>query len=206
MGGFARYAASRHGARVVAYNISQEQVAFARERCAGLEVEIRLSDYRDAQGEYDKVASIGMCEHVGPRNYRTLMETAHRSLVPGGLFLLHTIGGNREVHDIDPWLDRHIFPGAVLPSPKGLATAFDGLFVLEDWHNLGTDYDRTLMAWNARFEAAWPGFRERYGEGFRRMWRYYLLMCAGSFRSRMNQRWQLTLAKDGVRGGWGSVR
>lgn len=205
-GGFARWAASRRGADVVAYNISTEQVSWARERGEGLPVDIRLADYRDAEGEFDKVVSIGMCEHVGPKNYRTLMETAHRCLKPGGLFLLHTIGGNREVPSIDAWIDAHIFPGAVLPSPMGLARAFDGLFVLEDWHNFGPDYDRTLMAWHERFEAAWPRFESRYGEAFRRMWRYYLLMCAGTFRSRKNQLWQLVLSKGGAPGGWTTAR
>jgi len=205
-GGFARWAASRHGAEVVAYNISTEQVEWARRKTAGLPVEIRLSDYRDAVGEYDKVVSIGMCEHVGPKNYRNLMETVHRCLKPGGMFLLHTIGGNRDVPNNDAWIDAHIFPGAVLPSPTGLAKAFDGLFVLEDWHNFGSDYDKTLMAWFERFEAAWPTFESAYGEPFRRMWRYYLLMCAGTFRSRKNQLWQLVLSKGGVPGGWTTVR
>lgn len=205
-GGFARWAATKRGAEVVAYNISTEQVAWARERCAGLPVDIRLSDYRDAEGEFDKVVSIGMCEHVGPKNYRTLMETAHRCLKPGGLFLLHTIGGNREVPSNDAWIDAHIFPGAVLPSPTGLSRAYDGLFVLEDWHNIGPDYDRTLMAWYERFEAAWPRFEAQYGEPFHRMWRYYLLMCVGSFRSRKNQLWQLLLSKGGIPGGWPTVR
>lgn len=205
-GGFARWAATHRGAEVVAYNISTEQVAWAKESCKGLAVEIRLSDYRDAEGEFDKVVSIGMCEHVGPKNYRTLMETAHRCLKPGGLFLLHTIGGNREVPNIDAWIDAHIFPGAVLPSPAGLSRAFDGLFILEDWHNFGPDYDRTLMAWHERFEAAWPRFEKEYGEPFHRMWRYYLLMCAGTFRSRKNQLWQLLLSKGGVPGGWSTVR
>lgn len=205
-GGFARWAASRHGAEVVAYNISTEQVEWARRKCEGLAVDIRLSDYRDAVGEFDKVVSIGMCEHVGPKNYRELMETAHRCLKQGGSFLLHTIGGNREVPTNDAWLDAHIFPGAVIPSAVGLAKSFDGLFVLEDWHNFGPDYDRTLMAWFEKFEAAWPRFEATYGEPFRRMWRYYLLMCAGSFRARKNQLWQIVLSKGGVPGGWKAVR
>ena len=205
-GGFAHFAASRYGAHVTAYNISTEQVAWAREKCADLPVEIRLSDYRDAEGEYDKAVSIGMCEHVGPKNYRTLMETVHRCLRPGGLFLLHTIGNNAEVPNNDAWLDTHIFPGAVLPSALGLSRAFNGLFVLEDWHNFGTDYDRTLLAWNERFEAAWPRFEAAYGERFRRMWRYYLLMCAGTFRARKAQLWQVALSKGGLAGGWRSVR
>jgi len=205
-GGFAKFASSRYGAHVVGYNISKEQVAFARQRCEGLPVEIRLSDYRDAQGEYDKVVSIGMCEHVGPKNYRAFLQLAHDRLVEGGVFLLHTIAGNRQVASMDAWLDRYIFPGAVLPSPANLAKAVDGLFVLEDWHNFGPDYDRTLVEWRKRFEASWPAFEEKYGERFRRMWIYYLALCAGSFRSRYNQLFQLTLSKGGVPGGWKPAR
>lgn len=205
-GGFARYAASRHGVEVVGYNISTEQVAYARAKSAGLPVEIRLADYRDAQGSYDHVVSIGMCEHVGPKNYRGLMEVVHRCLKPGGMFLLHTIGNNVEVPDIDPWIDAHIFPGAVLPSAVGLSRAFNGLFVLEDWHSFGPDYDKTLMAWHERFEASWERFEPVYGPAFRRKWRYYLLMCAGTFRARKTQLWQLVLSKGGVPGGWRTVR
>jgi cyclopropane-fatty-acyl-phospholipid synthase len=205
-GGFARYAASRHGAVVTAYNISTEQVAFARERCQGLPVEIRLSDYRDATGEFDKVVSIGMCEHVGPKNYRAFLQLAHDRLVEGGIFLLHSIAGNKVEVGMDAWLDKYIFPGAVLPSPGNLGKALDGLFVLEDWHNFGVDYDRTLVAWRERFEASWPRFREQYGDRFHRMWIYYLACCAGTFRSRYNQLFQLTLSKGGVPGGWRPVR
>lgn len=205
-GGFARFAASRYGVEVTAYNISTEQVAWAREKSQGLPVDIRLADYRDAQGTFDKVVSIGMCEHVGPKNYRTLMETVHRRLKPGGMFVLHTIGNNNEVPDIDPWIDAHIFPGAVLPSAVGLSRAFNGLFVLEDWHSFGPDYDKTLMAWHERFEASWERFEASYGPSFRRKWRYYLLMCAGTFRARKTQLWQLVLSKGGVPGGWKTVR
>lgn len=205
-GGFARYASTHHGVHVTACNISTEQVAWARQACAGLPVDILLSDYRDVVGEFDKVVSIGMCEHVGPKNYGVLMETASARLKHGGLFLLHTIGGSREYANNDPWLDAHIFPGAVLPSPVGLARAFDGIFVLEDWHSFGVDYDRTLMAWHERFEAAWPRFEAAYGEQFRRMWRYYLLMCAGAFRARKTQLWQIVLSKGGTPGGWTTVR
>ena len=146
-GGFAQYAATKYGCSVVAYNISSEQVAYARRWCAGLPVEVIQGDYREATGEFDKVAAIGLCEHVGYKNYRTLMETVHRTLKPRGLFLLHTIGNNASVTTSDPWFDKYIFPGGMLPSVAQLSAAMDGLFVMEDWHNFGPDYDRTLMAW-----------------------------------------------------------
>ena len=205
-GGFARFAASRYGVEVVAYNISVEQVAWAREKCAGLPVDIRLSDYRDATGEFDKAVSIGMCEHVGWRNLKPFCKLVHDRLKPDGVFLLHTIGGFEISRELDAWMDRYIFPGAFMPSPVQIAGAFDKHFILEDWHNFGVDYDRTLMAWNENFEAAWPRFSEKYGDRFHRMWRYYLLSCAGTFRSRYNQLFQLVLSKRGIRGGWKTTR
>lgn len=205
-GGFARYAAERYGVEVTAYNISAQQVQWAREKCAGLPIEFRLQDYREAAGQYDKVAAIGLCEHVGYKNYRSFLELVRRCLKPGGVFLLHTIGRNRSVHHTDPWIERYIFPGGMLPSVAQLGEAMDDLFVLEDWHSFGADYDRTLMAWNSNFAEAWPRFREEYGDRFSRMWRYYLLSCAGAFRSRQNQLWQVVLARDGIRGGWKEVR
>lgn len=205
-GGFARFAARHYGAEVEAYNISTEQVAWAREHSQGLPITYHLRDYREASGIFDKVVSIGMCEHVGPRNLSTFFTLAHACLRPGGLFLMHSIGSTRSIAGIDSWIDRYVFPGAHLPSPGELGQAMEGLFVLEDWHNFGADYDRTLMDWQKNFETAWPRFAPVYGERFYRMWRYYLLSCAGSFRSRYNQLYQLVLSKGGERGGWKAVR
>ncbi|MEQ1796080.1 MAG: cyclopropane fatty acyl phospholipid synthase [Nitrospira sp.] len=205
-GGFAQYAAATYGCSVVAYNISEQQVAYARRWCAGLPVEIRLSDYRDANGEFDKVAAIGICEHVGFKNYRTLMEVAHRTVKPHGLFLLHSIGNNASTTTGDPWFDKYIFPGGMLPSVAQLSTAMEGLFVLEDWHNFGTDYDRTLLAWMEnvnRHQAQWAS---TFDERFFRMWRYYLLSLAGAFRARTIHLWQIVLSKHGLLGGYESVR
>jgi cyclopropane-fatty-acyl-phospholipid synthase len=102
----------------------------------------------------------------------------------------------------DPWIDRYVFPGAVLPSAAQVSSALEGRFVLEDWHNFGADYDRTLMAWHERLDAAWPSLAGQYPDRFRRLWRYYLLTCAGSFRARRNQLWQLVLSPTGVVGGY----
>ena len=154
------------------------------------------------QGRFDRVVSIGMFEHVGPRNHRCCLQMVERNLEPDGLFLLHTIGSLRSTQGMDRWLDRYIFPNAVIPSARQIQQAAEGLFVLEDWHNFGADYDKTLMAWHANFESAWPALRERYGERFRRMWRYYLLTCAASFRVRRNQLWQIVFSKRGVPDGY----
>ncbi len=205
-GGFARYAAEHYGVHVTACNISRPQIEWARAKCEGLPVEFRLQDYREATGLFDKAAAIGLCEHVGYKNYRGFFELVLRCLRQGGIFLLHTIGRNSSATHCDPWMDRYIFPGGMLPSAAQLGKAMENLFVIEDWHSFGPDYDRTLMAWHANFEKAWPRFSTEYGERFHRMWRYYLLSCAGAFRSRQNQVWQLVLSKGGIRGGWKGVR
>lgn len=205
-GGLAKFAAERYEVEVTAVNISQQQVNYARESCKGLPVTIHQLDYRDTQGVYDKVASIGLCEHIGYKNYRRLMNIAAARLKPGGLFLLHTIGRNISTNRTDLWIGKYIFPNGMLPSARQLTTAFEGVFVLEDWHSFGPDYDATLMAWYANFERNWPRFRDRYGEQFYRMWRYYLLSCAGAFRARKIQLWQLILSPNGVAGGYKSIR
>lgn len=205
-GGFAQYAAANYGCSVVAYNISEQQVAFARRRCAELPVEIRLSDYRHASGEFDKVAAIGICEHVGFKNYRTLMEVAHRTVKPHGLFLLHSIGNNISATTGDPWFDKYIFPGGMLPSVAQLSAAMEGLFILEDWHNFGTDYDRTLLAWQENVDRQRDQLPPSFDERFTRMWRYYLLSLAGAFRARTIHLWQIVMSKRGLLGGYESVR
>jgi len=205
-GSFARYAAERYGASVVGITVSQEQAVLARECSKGLPIEIRVQDYRDVHEEFDHIVSLGMFEHVGPKNYRDYFAMAHRCLKRDGLFLLHTIGDIVSRTTSDPWINTYIFPGGVIPSVAQIGRAIEGLFVAEDWHNFGSDYDRTLLAWFANFDAAWPTLREKYGERFYRMWKYYLLSCAGAFRSRTIQLWQIVLSKDGVPSGYVSVR
>jgi cyclopropane-fatty-acyl-phospholipid synthase len=205
-GGLARHAAEHHGVTVTGITVSREQKALAEERCRGLPVQVLLQDYRDLQGRFDRIVSVGMFEHVGPRNYPAYFETAHRLLQPQGLFLLHSIGLDRRSARTDPWIEKYIFPGGKLPAAREVAEGFEPWFVLEDWHNFGADYDRTLMSWNERFEAAWPELATRYDERFRRMWRYYLLSCAGFFRSRQGQLWQLVLSRRERREVYRSVR
>ncbi len=201
-GGLARYAAEAYGAAVTGITVSERQVEAARTACAGLPVDIRLQDYREVHGPYDRVVSVGMFEHVGVQNYRTYLETVHRCLPEGGLFVLQCIAGNLSVRNVDPWVRTHIFPNSMLPSARQIAEAAEGLFVLEDWQSLGPHYDRTLMAWYANFVAAWERLRPAYGGRFFRMWQYYLLMSAGAFRARSNQLWQIVFSKGGIRGGW----
>ena len=197
--GFAAYAAEHHGVEVVGLTVSNEQVRYAKERYPHLPIDIRLDDYRNATGSYDAVVSIGLMEHVGPKNYRAYMELADRCLAPGGIAFVHTIGGNRSSTQIDPWFDRYIFPNAALPSLAQLVTAMEGIFVVEDVHNIGEDYDPTLMAWYQRFHDAWPELRARYDERFYRMWKFYLLASAGSFRARAQQLFQIVMTRAGTR-------
>ena len=204
-GGFAKYAAERYGVSVVGITLSKEQLEYAKEFTKGLDVELCLQDYRDLDGTFDKILSCGMFEHVGVKNYRKYFEVANRCLKDDGLFLLHTIGNNCSVRAANPWIDKYIFPGGMLPSVAQIGEAVEGLFVMEDWHNFGAYYDKTLMAWFRNFDSAWPKLREDYDERFYRMWKYYLLSCAGAFRARHMELWQIVLSKNGVPGGYRSV-
>ncbi len=196
-GSFAKYAAEKYGAEVLGVTVSKEQVALGMEMSRGLPVELRLQDYREVEGQYDRVISIGVMEHVGVKNYRTYMEVVDRTLKPGGIGFFHTIGDNVSETGTNAWTNKYIFPNGMLPSIAQLAKAMEGLFVMEDWHNFGPYYDPTLMAWHANFEAAWPELKDQYDETFYRMWRYYLLSSAGGFRSRSSQLWQVVFTRIG---------
>ncbi|MBB3188858.1 cyclopropane fatty acyl phospholipid synthase [Halomonas cerina] len=194
-GSLAEHAARHHDVEVTGITISKEQAALARERCADLPVEILLQDYRDLGGTFDRIVSIGMFEHVGHRNYATYFETVERLLPDDGLFLLHTIGSNNSEISIDPWINRYIFPNGVLPSAMHIARASEGHLLMEDWQNFGADYDHTLMAWLRNFDTHWPEIAHRYNERTRRMFRYYLSVCAGAFRARNLQLWQVAFSR-----------
>ncbi len=200
------HAARHHGVDCVGLTISRGQALLGNAKAQGWPVRFELADYRqfnpDGHQRFDRIASVGMFEHVGHKNYRDFFEMARRSLHDDGLFLLHTIGKNRAGASIDPWIEKYIFPNGALPSASEIAYYSEEDFVMEDWHNFGEDYDKTLMAWHARFEAAWPSLQERYGERFYRMWRYYLLCCAGTFRARDNQLWQIVLSPGGRAAGY----
>lgn len=199
-GSFAKYAAENYGVEVVGITISAPQKEFAEERCKGLPIQIKLVDYRDLPTEkFDRVASIGMFEHVGYKNYSTFMEVVNRNLADDGIFLLHTIGGNASYISGNQWMNKYIFPNGMLPSVEQVGAAIEKFFVMEDWHNFGRDYDKTLLAWHKNFNEQWPILKEKYGDRFYRMWNYYLLSCAGTFRSRKAQLWQIVLTKTGFR-------
>ena len=205
-GGIAKFAAERYGVEVVGNTVSNEQASHAKDSCKNLPVDIRMQDYRDLKGSYDRILSVGMYEHVGYKNYRSYMKVVKRCLKPDGLFLLHTIGRNSPTKNGDPWMERYIFPNSMLPSPSQTSRAYEGLFVLEDWHNFSADYDKTLMQWVDNFRKHWDTLKNKYDERFYRMWIYYLMASAGSFRSRQNQVWEIVLSPKGVHGGYQSQR
>jgi len=206
-GSFAGFAAQRYGVEVVGVTVSREQVELGRRLCEGLPVDLRLQDYRDVEGVYDRVVSLGMFEHVGAGNYKTFMDVVRRSLAHDGVFLLHTIGTNTAKTAVDPWTDKYIFPGGMLPTASQISAAVEGRLVIEDWHNFGLDYDPTLMAWMANVDAHKQSLAAAgYDERFYRMWRFFLLSSAGGFRARRNHLWQIVLTHPGVTRAYRSVR
>jgi len=207
-GGFAKFASKHYKCHVTGITISDEQFKYAKKYCRGLPIKIMKLDYRDLKGKYDKILICGMIEHVGYKNYRTVMEIVNKTLKENGLFLLHTIGGNKSSTTTDPWMEKYIFPNGMLPSIKQIGKSIEGLFVMEDWHNFGADYDKTLMAWFKNFNRNWPNLKKtgKYDDRFYRMWKYYLLSIAGNFRTRYNQLWQIVLSKKGVPKGYNSIR
>jgi cyclopropane-fatty-acyl-phospholipid synthase len=211
-GGFAKFVAERYGCTVTGISISEEQIVYAIDYCKGLPINIVNCDYRDLSeeftGVFDKVLIRGMIEHVGYKNYRTLMGTVHRCLndKPESLFLLDTLGGNATRKVCDRWITRYIFPGGMTPSIEMLGKGMGDLFVMEDWHNFSVSYDKTLIAWFENFDRNWGKIKAKFDNRFYRMFKYYLLSCAGAFRARNLQQWQIVLSKHGVPGGYTSIR
>ena len=200
-GGLAAYMAKEYGVSVVGVTISKEQQQLAQKRCEGLPVQIMLQDYRDLNEEFDRIVSVGMFEHVGPKNYRTYFNVVNRCLKKDGLFLLHCIGSNTSGVKADAWISKYFFPNGCLPSIRQIADEAEGHLIMEDWHNFGADYDKTLMAWDENFVRAWDSIKDNYSPRFYRMFRYYLNACAGAFRARDIQLWQVLFSHSGLRGG-----
>ena len=195
-GALLRYAAKKYKVRGLGVTVSKEQAKYANKITKGLDVEIKVMDYRKLDKKFDKIVSVGMFEHVGYKNYKEFMSVASRCLKEDGLFLLHTIGSNKSSKTAnDPWLNKYIFPNGKLPSVSQIAKTSEKEFIIEDLHNFGPYYDKTLMAWHKNFNKAWPKLKENYDHRFYRMWNYYLLMCAGSFRARKIQLWQVVFSK-----------
>lgn len=197
-GGMAAFAAERYGCKVRGVSVSKEQVKWAKENWKHLDVDFTLGDYRDVSGTYDAVVSIGMAEHIGYKNHRTMMQVIHRSLKPHGVALVHTIANNvSRIHGI-PFIEKYVFPNACAPSIAQLGKAMEGLLVLEDLQNIGPDYYHTLIAWWKNFDAAWPDLRgAKYDERFYKMWKFYLLGAAGASKARDGQLYHLVMTRTG---------
>ncbi|HEX3913299.1 MAG TPA: cyclopropane fatty acyl phospholipid synthase [Steroidobacteraceae bacterium] len=194
-GGALEYAAKEYGVGGVGITISREQADYARKRCEGLPIEIRLEDYRETRGDFDHIYSIGMFEHVGPKNYRTYMQAMRRCLRPGGRFLLHSIGANRRSgrNSNDPWIEKYIFPNSKLPTEAQIGAAIQGSFAVAGRQAIGSNYVRTLRSWRANFERNWPMLRRTRADAFFRMWEFYLNASAATFRAEKNDVWQWLL-------------
>jgi cyclopropane-fatty-acyl-phospholipid synthase len=201
-GSFARYAAEHYGVAVVGISVSQQQIELGRRLCAGLPVEFRYVDYRDLNDRFDRIVSVGMFEHVGRRYHRDFFASCERCLKPSGLLLLHTVGFLKE-EGANPWFDKYILPGVEFPTVANIIEAAGTDLVLENFHTWeGAHYDKTLMAWFERFDAAWDRIKQKYGEAFYRMWKLYLQGCAGAFRVERLRVWQLVFSNGGIPGGY----
>ncbi|MEQ0464391.1 cyclopropane fatty acyl phospholipid synthase [Klebsiella sp. JB_Kp018] len=200
-GGLASFLANKYDVSVTGITISEEQKKIAEERCQDLDVQIKLVDYRNYHGTFDRIVSVGMFEHVGLKNYDIYFKKMHELLTEKGIFLLHCIGSNKSGAGVDPWINRYIFPNGRLPSIKEIVACTENRFIMEDWHNFGADYDLTLMEWDKKFLSAWPQNKKDYDKKFLRMFHYYLCSCAGAFRARQIQLWQVLFSKNGVKGG-----
>lgn len=211
-GATAKYIAQNYGVSVVGYNLSERQVHHARKLCEGLPVEFRNEDYRFATGQYDAIFSTGFFEHVGKEHHREYFEVVNRCLKDDGLTLLHSI--TMRDHTFNPpsdaWLDKYIYPGGELPYPQDFFDAAEGLFMVEDLHNFGFHYARTLHEWDIKFNKAWPDLKPKYGRlwdgRFQRCWNYYQRFCIALFTHRITNVYQVVYSKKGVKGGYESVR
>ncbi len=207
-GGFCKYAAEKYGAQLVGISVSQNQLEYARKICQGLPIELRFQDYRkiDTNDKFDRIVSIGQMEHVGYKNYYTFMKMFSQCLKEDGLLLVSTTGKSITGYIGDPWMEKYIFPNGLVPSITQLAEASEKFFVMEDWHNFGIYYDITLMAWYDNFNKNWDKIKGQFDDRFYRQWKFYLLSCAGAFRARKMQNWQIVFSPTGVPGGYTSIR
>jgi len=198
-GSLVNYASKNYGVHSFGITVSKKQVEYIKSTCHSLPVDITLKDYRKLDDKFDRIASVGMVEHVGKKNYSSFMEIANRCLKPDGIFLLHTIGSNTSRNRCDPWIEKYIFPNSMLPSLSQLTRAAEPYFIMEDLHSFGPYYDRTLMAWDKNFRNSWHKLANNYDHTFYRMWRYYLMSSAASFRTRTLQLWQMLFTKPSRR-------
>jgi len=197
-GSLAMHMAEHYGVQVKAFNISREQIAYAREQ-AGIRglterVEFIEDDYRNVSGKFDAFVSVGMLEHVGKDNYKTLGDVVHRSLKRGGLGIIHSVGRSFRAPP-NGWLEQRIFPGSYPPSLRDMMDIFEGhQFSILDIENLRLHYAETLMEWLRRFDEHTDQITRMYDESFVRAWRLYLGGCAAAFLASTIQLFQVVFA------------
>lgn len=198
-GGLARYMAKNYGVSVTSYNISKEQLAYAREKAKQEGVADKVTyvedDYRNIKGECDAFVSVGMLEHVGPDNYQPLAQVVSRCLKPEGYGMIHSIGRNRP-EAVNAWIEKRIFPGSYPPSIAELAGIFESvpLSVL-DIENLRLHYAKTLQGWLANFDRNRDKVASDYGESFVRAWRLYLAGSMVAFETASIQLFQVVFTQ-----------
>jgi cyclopropane-fatty-acyl-phospholipid synthase len=200
-GSLALHMAREYGVTVRAFNISQEQIAYARARASreGMDgmVEFVQDDYRNIEGACDAFVSVGMLEHVGVQHYRNLGAVIARSLKATGLALVHSVGRNRPT-PVNAWLEQRIFPGSYPPSLREMMAIFEPFnFSIIDVENLRLHYARTLREWLVRFDGAADTVRAMYDEEFIRAWRLYLAGCSAGFFANSLQLFQVVCAPSG---------
>lgn len=201
-GGLCKYAVENYGVTAVGISVSQEQLAIARERCAGLPIEFRFQDYREVTEKFDRITSIEMFEHVGPKYFKAFFEKMRDCLKDeDSIMILQTSGINITGYT-NLWLTRYIFPGGYLPSLAEMHKAMEHIFYVEDTCQLGAHYYPTFMTWHHNFVKGWESIAHNYDQRFFRMWSYFLLSCAAGFRSRRAQVWQLVMTPKGLVGGY----
>jgi cyclopropane-fatty-acyl-phospholipid synthase len=204
-GGFLRYTVKNYGVVGTGISPADQQIILAKEKSRGLNIEFQQLDYRKLTGKFDRIVSIGMMEHVGPKNYKTFFQKCEDLLEPNGMMLHHTITANTPTNSTNPFFDKYIFAGGILPSLTGLARSSEGKFIIEDVHNFGPDYDKTLMQWYKNINAKWSEIPQ-YDLRFRKMWNFYLLASAAAFRSRSIQLLQAVFRPPHAAGKYLSVR
>lgn len=200
-GGFMKYATEKYSVHCVGLSVSKEQITYAQELCAGLSIEFVLVDYQkyEPKQKFDHIVSIEMFEAVGQKNYRTYMNKVSDWLTDDGVFLLQTIASTQKKPLADPWIEKYIFPNGQLPNKQLIIQSTEGALDIHDWHSLGDSYDKTLMAWWSNFDKAYSSLDQtKYDERFYRMWKYYLHICAGGFRSGYLDVWQILMTKKGA--------
>ncbi|WP_133125910.1 class I SAM-dependent methyltransferase [Pseudohalioglobus lutimaris] len=194
-GEFAKFAAEHTGCHVTSINIADEQINHARSHCKSANVDIVKSDYRELSGSYTKIAVIAMFTHVGQKNYRQFMEIMHRLLEPDGKMVMETVGSLRSTNCCEPWTNKYIFPGGVIPTLPKIDQAISGLFQRSGVEEFGDDYARTLRYWYDNFISAWPRLSRHYSDSMRLMFEYFFLSVAGAFRAKDLLHYHIEFAK-----------